>query len=464
MNFLKRAVLVIAAAVWTALPAAVAQAEPLVNYEDGMLSLEVSDMPLRDILEVFSRQGIRVYVGHGVNPNISARFSDRPVEDAFNVLLKGLDYSLVWRKRSSGEAVYLDQIQVFECGKASALHRIGSGHLDVVAGNDHRLMIRDTVLLIFKQGVPRDAVAALVARYRGSIVEYDGKQGLARIRLPEGSNPDTVSGKMAESPLVSIAEPDYVYGLPRLAGIGGISLAKGRVETGSTADSAVIVAVLDSGLAPRYADSQFLAGAYDALSPTQPIADDSGHGTQMALLAAGIVDPLGIGQEAANSASVLAVKAFDQNGYTSTSALMNGIKYALEAGARVVSMSWGSATESRVLESVVDYAADQGLILVAAAGNEPTGLPVYPAAYDSVIGIGALMPDGEVWPQSNFGSFVDYSFPGLAVFSEGSAGTSSMYAGTSISTAYASRLIAEIIEDNPDIERDQIIEKLSRGY
>ena len=59
-------------------------------------------------------------------------------------------------------------------------------------------------------------------------------------------------------------------------------------------------------------------------------------------------------------------------------------------------------------------AASKGIISVAAAGNDPTGKPTYPAAYPSVLAVSAIQPDGAVWPQSNYGSFVDLSAPGFA--------------------------------------------------
>jgi hypothetical protein len=91
---------------------------------------------------------------------------------------------------------------------------------------------------------------------------------------------------------------------------------------------------------------------------------------------------------------VVAIRAFDDNGFTSTYTLMRGIDHAIQNGARVLSLSWGSETPSALLSSAVGYAAAKGLILVAAAGNAPTGNPVYPAAYDNVIGVGALNPNG----------------------------------------------------------------------
>ena len=109
----------------------------------------------------------------------------------------------------------------------------------------------------------------------------------------------------------------------------------------------------------------------------------------------------------------------------------------------------------------MDYAADKGLVLIAAAGNAPTGEPVYPAAYDSVIGVGALNPDGKAWEQSNHGDFVALSAPGLADLPVGYQGDPGVYAGTSIATAYVARRVAAILNQNPDADREAILKLLT---
>ena len=100
---------------------------------------------------------------------------------------------------------------------------------------------------------------------------------------------------------------------------------------------------------------------------------------------------------------------------------------------------------------------------MAAAGNAPTGNPVYPAAYDSVIGVGALPPDGDAWDQSNFGDFVAVSAPGLADLPVGYKGNPGTYAGTSIATAYTARRVAAILNQNPDADRATILRLLGEG-
>ena len=81
----------------------------------------------------------------------------------------------------------------------------------------------------------------------------------------------------------------------------------------------------------------------------------------------------------------------------------------------------------------------KGLFIVASAGNEPTGKPIYPAAYSSVIGIGALRPDGKKWGKSNYGDFVEFEAPGFAKLPVGYKGEPGIYAGTSISAAFVAR-------------------------
>jgi hypothetical protein len=172
---------------------------------------------------------------------------------------------------------------------------------------------------------------------------------------------------------------------------------------------------------------------------------------------------MGAGTDAPAGSPVVAIRAFDNNGFTSNYTLIRGIDHAIENGARVLSLSWGSETSSSLLESATRYAAAKGLILIAAAGNAPTGNPVYPAAYDQVIGVGALTPDGEAWDQSNYGDFVAVSAPGLADLPVGYNGDPGIYAGTSIATAYTARRVAAILNQNPDADRATILRILGEG-
>jgi hypothetical protein len=146
---------------------------------------------------------------------------------------------------------------------------------------------------------------------------------------------------------------------------------------------------------------------------------------------------------------LLAVRAFDEEGATSNFAIMRALQYALSKGARVVNLSWGTETDSAFLADAIAYAQGKGAVIVAAAGNEPTGRAVYPAAYDGVIAVSALNGDGSVWDQSNRGAFVTVSAPGRATLPVGHAGPPGSYAGTSIASAYVARELALYFARNP---------------
>jgi hypothetical protein len=206
-----------------------------------------------------------------------------------------------------------------------------------------------------------------------------------------------------------------------------------NIEEGINVDlpnSESVIAVLDSGLDPAYAEYPFISGTYDALDPTSEISDPTGHGTLTSLIAAGALTPLGA-DTAETTVPVLSIRTFDKNGITSSDTILRALEYAEASGANSISMSWGTEVSSRFLEAAMNYITEKGMTLYAAAGNEPTGTPVYPAAYDSVIAVGGLNPDGSKWEKSNYGDFVEFYEPALANFNNIS------YAGTSIATPYA---------------------------
>ena len=188
------------------------------------------------------------------------------------------------------------------------------------------------------------------------------------------------------------------------------------------------------------------------------MSDTIGHGTQMALVASGLVRPFGaiVKEGAGGTVPVIAIRAMDDNGFTTDFTILKGIDYAVEQGARVISLSWGSAKRSDFLEKILDYAASKGVILVASVGNEATGRPVYPAAYPPVIGVGALDPRGKTWEKSNYGSFVDWYAPGFAALPVGYKGDPGIYGGTSIAAAFVANRIADYLSRSPDTRVQQI--------
>jgi thermitase len=202
-------------------------------------------------------------------------------------------------------------------------------------------------------------------------------------------------------------------------------------------DSPIAVAVLDTGLAPDDNLNRAVISAFDATHPgTQLTTDSVGHGTLMARLAAGLVDPYAtpIGE----GVPVVAVKAFADDGYADSFTLINAMTYAVQKSSGPISLSWGSETPSKFIEAAVQYASAQGRPVFAAVGNKNNGIPMYPAAYSGVIGIAASNGD-KLADYSNRGDFVDLIAPGSAGGSQ----------GTSVATAYVAHIAALYMKNHP---------------
>lgn len=437
---------------------------PMVRLQGERLTLNVKNQPLADILKMLADQGVRIRIDPRINPTVTAAFNDRPIGAAMAGLLKTVDYALIWRKdkHSTDSEPTLWEIRIFYKGQEARVQPLKrSANLTVAQKGDGTFFVKDILLIRLDPNMSEAALASLLDRLGATIIDFYAPLGIARLRLPHGSDVPSIAEAVGDTPGIRGAEPDYAYPLEGGSPAPADSASSSPPPSAAPSTGSTIVAVMDSGLSADYSGSPFVQAAYDAVSPGADIGDNLGHGTQMTLIAAGAVNPLGTGADAPAGSPVIAIRAFDDNGFTSNYTLMRGIDAAIEQGARVLSLSWGSETPSSLLESATRYAASKGLILVAAAGNTPTGTPVYPAAYDDVIGVGALTPNGNAWDQSNYGEFVAVSAPGLADLPVGYNGDPGIYAGTSIATAYTARRVAAILTQNPGADRVTILKILA---
>jgi len=153
---------------------------------------------------------------------------------------------------------------------------------------------------------------------------------------------------------------------------------------------------------------------------------DFGHGT----MTTGLVHLV------APTAKILPLKAFSANGTGYVSNIVAALYYAAAHNANIVNMSFDLPTQSQALNAAISYANQQGLILVAAAGNESTSSPVYPAALDSnVMGIASTSDYDTRSSFSNFGNVdVWIAAPGEYVISTYPGGTFAASSGTSFSS------------------------------
>ena len=437
-----------------------------VSIHGDRLTLHADQVPLQSILQRLTDLGIKIRIDPQINPEITASFEDRDIRQGLGSILKPFDHVLIWKsiQGPAGPIPKLAEIQVFRPGKKERMRPLGPRTRFAIARNpkDGSFFVKNEMLLGLNPGMSLAEFKALLRQFGGTVVDSYAAIGLYKIRLPEGSDVTSLVEQITKHPKVAKAEPNFAYLIPPPYGQTGSDIPPPGTSHFSGPGDTVPVAILDSGLSYNSGVEDFVLASFDALNPDESISDSLGHGTQMALIAAGVVKPSGVTSGAHTQSPIIPIRVFDDNGFTSNFTIMSSIEFALKHGARVISLSWGSETRSDFLETALNDARSKGLIVVASAGNEPTGKPVYPAAFPSVVGVGALAPDGKSWENSNYGDFVTLYAPGFAILPVGYKGDPGPYAGTSISAAYAANVIADYLFEHPEATTQEVLEALSR--
>jgi subtilisin family serine protease len=287
-----------------------------------------------------------------------------------------------------------------------------------------------------------DVVVKRLAAYRPKVVAAWAlgeapAQRLVRVyRLSEAPPPETIAALNA-----GVVRVERNFEVQRAAAPSDLlyaeqwALARMSVEAAwqciptMPLPAPVTVAVVDSGIARAHPD---LAGRIDPASrrfilplPDNRIEDEDGHGTYLSGTIAAITNngtgvasvpgPLAI--------NILALKFYDPWTPLSGANAARAITYAVDHGAQVINASWHVGMESPVLLMAVDYAAMNGVVFVAAAGNEGTNndeLPVWPASYarPNVISVMASDRHDRKPGFSNYGpTTVHLAAPGAGVLS-----------------------------------------------
>lgn len=202
------------------------------------------------------------------------------------------------------------------------------------------------------------------------------------------------------------------------------------------------VAVLDTGIDPTHEDLQENIGEGNAIIPCQGECeeewdDDEGHGTHVAGTIAALDNEIGV-LGVAPETTLHAVKVLDAGGAGTPSTIADGLVWAAQQGYDIANMSLGSASPSVTLQLAIEFAHEQGTLLVGAAGNDGISQVNFPAAYEEVIAVSATTPDDELAWFSNFGPEIELAAPGVDVLSTLPGDNYAEFSGTSMATPHVS--------------------------
>ncbi|MDT0275951.1 S8 family serine peptidase [Blastococcus goldschmidtiae] len=234
-----------------------------------------------------------------------------------------------------------------------------------------------------------------------------------------------------------------------------------RTEVDAATLDDVVVAVLDTGVAPHAElASALVAGQNFTDSPggLTDATDRHGHGTHVA----GTIgaDAGSYVEGVAPGVRIMPVKVLGDSGGGWTNWAADGIIWAADNGADVINMSLGGSSPNTVQAQAIAYARSKGVTVVAAAGNDNTSTPFYPAADTGVIAVAAVDQQRAKASFSNYGSYVDVAAPGVSILSTYLADHVYM-SGTSMASPHVAGVVALMEAVAPALTPDQLEQALA---
>jgi hypothetical protein len=415
------------------------------------VSADIRGEPLWPLLEdIAHKTGWHIFVEPGAARIASARFENLPATGALKMLLGDLNFALV---PQTNEAPHL---YVFTTRMENATRRVLAAK-PVLAKQKH---VPNELIVKLKPGADIDALAKSLG---AKVIGRDDKLGIYRLQFADAAATDAALASLQNNSDVAAVDYNYIFDPPPVpqaianAPVGPVSLTLdpstpndpcnpvvGLIDTqvqslGPALDKFMMKPISVVGDSGSGTTVQSIGNPVALFTPKQVAGGAVAitHGTAMAET---ILRAVAQSSGGNSSVRILAVNIYDSGETTTSWNVALGIQAAVDNGATVLNMSLGGSTDSAILDSVVQQALANGIVIFAAAGNTPVNTPTYPAAIAGVNDVTALSAPGQLASYADFSPQVDMALPGTSIVYLGSQAY--VVQGTSPATAYATGVAA----------------------
>lgn len=309
--------------------------------------------------------------------------------------------------------------------------------------------------------------------------------------------------ELNDNEYVEYAEPNYIiradaiipndpmfheqWGLHNTGQTGGIKDADIDAPEAweiTTGDTSIVVGVIDSGIDYLHEDLRdniwvnkgeipnngidddgngYIDDYYgwDFVNNDNDPMDDNGHGTHVAgIIGARGDNGIGVAGVAWNC-KLMALKFLGANGSGPTSAAIEAILYSVDNGALVTNNSWGGSGYNQALEEAIAYSENRNSLFIAAAGNDNSDVPHYPAFFNYSFSVSSTDHSDKKSSFSSFGFWVDISAPGTGILSTLPNDKYGRLSGTSMAAPMVTGLAVLVLSENMSWTTDQIRSQIS---
>ncbi|MCX7872431.1 MAG: S8 family serine peptidase [Verrucomicrobiae bacterium] len=405
------------------------------NQNTQSITAGIDSMPLEEFLARLSEvTGWNVFIEPGTSHTVSAKFKDRPVGEAMQMLLGNLSFALVPQTNSS------PKFFVFKTSMDEATRFIKPAKTETREHNSS--LIGDELIVTLKKGEnPGDLFKQLGAKVIGK------SDSLNSYRLKFDSEESAKKAReilRGNDKVASVSE-NYLYQTPNdIEGLLLGQLPQMKINPSPENQGKFLVGLIDTPVQKSGTETDsFLLPSVAITGESTAPEDQPTHGTAMAeTLLRGLYAAL---DKSETNIRILPLDAYGKNETTTTFEVALAINAAIENNVKILNLSLGGDGDSEFLHDAVKRAKDAGIIIFAAAGNTPDGTPIYPAAYPEVIAVTAADRKGNILPYANNGDFVDIAAPGTSIIDY--RGQSYLVNGTSASSAFAAGIAAAIASE-----------------